>query len=140
VLDRGPVPIRDRELVIHRTTALCRAEYEWGVHATAFGRPLELGEDVLAATIEGDAKDPAFNERQACLVELCDELHTTSTIRDETWKRLRTHFDEMQLLELIYTVGMYHTVSFLVNGLDLENEEMGARFDDFKVGSPDATP
>jgi len=131
VLDRGPVPIRDRELVIHRTTALCRAEYEWGVHVAAFGRPLELGEAVLAATVNGDAKDPAFDARQACLVELCDELHSTSTLRDETWNRLREHFDELQLLELIYTVGMYHTVSFLVNGLGLENEAMGARFREF---------
>ncbi len=28
VLDKGPVEIRHRELVIHRTTALCGAEYE----------------------------------------------------------------------------------------------------------------
>jgi alkylhydroperoxidase family enzyme len=135
VLDRGPVPIRDRELVIHRTTALCGAEYEWGVHVTAFGRPLGLGEDVLAATVHGDAHDPAFDDRQACLVALCDELHATSTIRDETWKRLREHFDELQLLELIYTVGMYHTVSFLVNGLGLENEATGARFEELAAGS-----
>jgi len=131
VLDRGPVPIRDREIVIHRTTALCHAEYEWGVHVNAFGRPLELGEDVLRAIVSGDASDSAFDEKQAVLITLCDELHTTSTLCNETWERLREHFDELQLLELIYTVGMYHTVSFLVNGLDLENEEFGARFAEF---------
>ena len=131
VLDRGPVPIRDRELVIHRTTARCEAEYEWGVHVNAFGRPLELGDDVLRATVQGDATDPALDERQACLVRMCDELHETSTLGDETWNRLREHFDELQMLELIYTVGMYHTVSFLVNGLGLENEAFGARFSEF---------
>lgn len=131
VLDRGPVPIRDREIVIHRTTARCEAEYEWGVHVNAFGRPLELGEDVLRAIVHGDATDPAFNARQACLVRMCDELHDTSTLGDEVWDQLRAHFDEIQILELIYTVGMYHTVSFLVNGLDLENEAFGARFSEF---------
>lgn len=131
VLDRGPVAIRDREIVIHRTTALCKAEYEWGVHVTAFGRPLDLGEDVLKAIVCGDSEDPAFDERQATLVRLCDELHETSTLRDETWARLREHFDELQILEFIYTVGMYHTVSFLVNGLDLENEAFGARFSEY---------
>jgi len=131
VLDRGPVPIRDREIVIHRTTALCRAEYEWGVHVNAFGRPLELGEEVLRAIVQGDATDPAFDPRQATLVQMCDELHETSTLSDESWKRLAEHFDEMQILEFIYTVGMYHTVSFLVNGLDLENETFGARFAEF---------
>ncbi len=128
VLDRGPVPIRDRELVIHRTTARCRAEYEWGVHVSAFGRPLELGEDVLRATVEGMADDPAFDARQSALVALCDELHDTATIGDATWSRLAEHFDALQIQELVYTVGLYHTVSFLVNALGLENEPFGATF------------
>jgi alkylhydroperoxidase family enzyme len=131
VLDEGPVPARDREIVIHRTTARCKAEYEWGVHVNAFGRPLGLGDDVLRATLSDDAADPAFDARQAALVRLCDELHDTSTLTDETWQQLREHFDEMQLLELIFTAGLYHTVSFLVNGLRLENEPMGARFGEF---------
>lgn len=131
VLDRGPVPIRDREIVIHRTTARCQAEYEWGVHVNAFGRPLELGDDVLRAIVRGDASDPVFDERQASLIRMCDELHDSSTLCDEAWDQLRQYFDELQILELIYTVGMYHTVSFLVNGLDLENEAFGARFSEF---------
>ena len=128
VLDRGPVPARDRELVIHRTTARCRAEYEWGVHVAAFGRPLGMGDDVLRATVEGDASDPAFDARQTALVRLCDELHETASLSDAAWAALREHFDELQALELIYTVGLYHTVSFLVNGLRLENEPFAARF------------
>jgi alkylhydroperoxidase family enzyme len=136
VLDRGPVPIRDRELVIHRTTARCRAEYEWGVHASAFGRPLALGEAVLRATVEGAADDPAFNARQSALVALCDELHDTSTVTDETWSRLETFFDPLEIQELVYTVGLYHMVSFLVNALALENEPFGATFAELSGGAP----
>lgn len=128
VLDKGPVPIRDREIVIHRTTALCRAEYEWGVHAQAFGKPLELGCAVLRATVEGNADSPAFDERQAVLVRMCDELHADSDISDATWQALAAHWDELQILELIYTAGMYHTVSFLVNGLRLAPEPFAERF------------
>ena len=131
VLDQGPVPIRDREIVIHRTTARCRAEYEWGVHANAFGRPLGLGDAVLRATVHGRADDPAFDERQSALVRMCDELHDEATVSDATWERLRAHFDELQALELIYTAGLYHCVSFLVNGLRLGHEPFGARFADF---------
>jgi len=136
ILDKGPVPARDRELVIHRTTARCGAEYEWGVHVNAFGRPLGLGEDVLRGTLHADASDPAFDARQAALVQLCDELHDTSTLSDEAWARLREHFDELQILELLYTAGLYHAVSFLVNGLRLENEAFGARFAEF-AAEPD---
>ena len=34
--------LRHRELVINRTTARCGAEYEWGVHVTAFGAKVGL--------------------------------------------------------------------------------------------------
>ncbi len=130
VLDRGPVAIRDRELVIHRTTARCRSEYEWGVHVTAFARPLGLSDEWIRATATAGAEDPIWTPAQAALVRLCDELHDTSGISDALWKELRGHFSEEQLLELIYTIGMYHAVSFLTNGLGLEPEAFGERFPD----------
>ena len=34
LLDRGPLRLREREIVIDRTCALNRCEYEWGVHVT----------------------------------------------------------------------------------------------------------
>lgn len=132
VLDRGPVPIRDRELVIHRTTALCGAEYEWGVHVAAFGRPLGLGDDVLRATIDGGADDPAFDPKQRALVRLCDDLHRTARIDASTWQALEAFFDAEQIIELIYTVGLYHVVSFMVNGLALDAEPFAALFGDFR--------
>lgn len=128
VLDRGPVDIRDRELVIHRTTANCNSEYEWGVHVTAFAKPLGLSDEWIRATREVSADDPIWTTRQSTLVRLCDELHETASISDELWADLEKHFDADQRLELIYTVGMYHAVSFLTNGLRLPLEEAGARF------------
>jgi len=128
VLDRGPVEIRDRELVIHRTTARCGAEYEWGVHVAAFARPLGMSAAWTHATRHADADDPIWTPPQAALVRLCDELHDTQRISDPLWEELCRHFSEEQLLELIYTVGMYHAVSFLVNGLALPNEPFGERF------------
>lgn len=129
VLDRGPVEIRHRELVIHRTTARCGAEYEWGVHVSAFARPLGLGEAWIRATLDGTADDPAFSESESVLVRMCDELHDTATLSDSLWTDLTRHFSDEVILELIYTVGMYHAVSFLTNGLKLENEAMGERFE-----------
>jgi len=130
VLDRGPLDIRDRELVIHRTTARCGAEYEWGVHVAAFGRPLGLGDDVLTATVRGSADDPALSPRQALLVRLCDELHDEARIHDGTWEALAKQFEPEQLIELIYLVGMYHAVSYLANGLELAPEPGAPGFAD----------
>ena len=128
VLDPGPVEIRDRELVIHRTTARCRSEYEWGVHVNAFARPLGLPEELIRATVTARWDDPIWSPAQSALIRLCDELHETCSISDPLWLELERHFSQEQLLELIYTVGVYHTVSFLTNGLRIELEEFGERF------------
>ncbi len=128
VLDRSPVEIRDRELVIHRTTARCRSEYEWGVHVNAFARPLGLSEEVIRATATASWDDPVWSPAQSALVRLCDELHESACISNALWGELEKHFSREPILELIYTVGVYHTVSFLTNGLRLELEEFGERF------------
>jgi 4-carboxymuconolactone decarboxylase len=128
VLDRGPVAIRDRELVIHRTTARCGSEYEWGVHVNAFARPLGLSEDVIEATLTASWRDPLWTPSQSALIRLCDELHDTASISDELWAELEQHFGADQIVELIYTAGLYHAVSFLTNGLRIELEDFGERF------------
>lgn len=128
VLDRGPVDIHDRELVIHRTTALCRSEYEWGVHVAAFARPLGFSDELIRATATADADDPIWTAPQAALIRLCDELHDDSTISEGLWRELVRRFTNDQLIELIYIVGLYHVVSYLTNGLRVELEEFGERF------------
>jgi alkylhydroperoxidase family enzyme len=128
VLDRGPVEIRDRELVIHRTTARCRSEYEWGVHVNAFARPLGFTEEMIRGTVGASPDDPLWTPAQSALIRLCDELHETSSISDGLWEALCKHFTSDQIIELIYTVGIYHTVSYLTNGLKIELEEFGERF------------
>src|SRR5688572_23620863 len=68
LLDPGSISVRDRELVILRTTALCNAEYEWGVHAGFFASAAEISREELGATETGDL-DP-FDARAQLLIEL----------------------------------------------------------------------
>ncbi len=136
VLDKGPIPIRDREIVIHRTTANCGAEYEWGVQVAAFGRPLGLDDPVLRATVDAKWCDPIFTPRQQALVRLCDELHEGALISRDCWDALAAHFGEEDILELIYIVGQYHAVSFLVNGLALDREPFAPGFEDLAAATP----
>src|SRR6185369_9477894 len=64
---------REREIVIARVTARCGCEYEWGVHATAFGAAAGLDDAVLCATVHGSAADPVWTETDRLLVRLVDE-------------------------------------------------------------------
>ena len=128
ILGHGLVEPREREIVIHRTCARNGAEYEWGVHAVAFGRPLGLSDEQLAATVTGDADDPAWSERDALLIRLCDELHETSTLSDELWERLAAEWASDQLLELVITAGWYRLISCVINACGIELEDWSQRF------------
>jgi 4-carboxymuconolactone decarboxylase len=75
ILGHGTLEPRLREIVIHRTCARSGAEYEWGVHVMAFGKPLGLSDEQIAATARGQADDPAWSESDAVLIALADELH-----------------------------------------------------------------
>jgi len=122
------VPALLREVLIHRTCALAGAEYEWGVHAAGFGRPLGLSEEQLASTVHGSAEDRCWEPDQAIVLRLADELHTTSTVSDELWRALAQRFDVGQILELLVTAGWYHVIAYVCNGAAVELEEWAERF------------
>jgi 4-carboxymuconolactone decarboxylase len=128
LLNFGRVDPLDREIVIHRTCARCDCEYEWGIHAVAFAKPLGLSEEQLEATVSGPADSPVWSERQSFLVRLADELHDQANVSDDLWSKLATIWDAGQLIELIATVGFYHLVSFTANATGVEHEQAAARF------------
>jgi 4-carboxymuconolactone decarboxylase len=128
LLDRGPVSMRHREIVIDRTCARCGCSYEWGVHVAFFANRVALTPEQVRATVHGDPTDPAWSSEESLLIRLADELHDGSNISDELWSALSTTFSVEQILELIALVGFYHTVSFFANGLRLPAEPASAAF------------
>jgi 4-carboxymuconolactone decarboxylase len=128
LLDRGPVTMRHREIVILRACARCRCAYEWGVHVTFFSSRVGLTPEQARATVLGAADDPAWADEERLLIRLVDELHDSAGVSDELWTALSGAFSVEQILELIALVGFYHTVSFFANGLRLPLEPYGAPF------------
>src|ERR1700704_1954253 len=113
LLDRGHLSLRQREIVIHRTTALCHSEYEFGVHAVAFAPRAALDDVQLRSLALGGPADPCWNYDERCLLQLCDALHTSCTIDDALWQRLERSFSHEAILELLMLAGFYRTVSYL---------------------------
>jgi 4-carboxymuconolactone decarboxylase len=128
ILGHGLLEPRLREVMIHRTCARCGAEYEWGVHAVGFGRPLGLGDTHLAATVHGDAEDPIWSEAERAVLRLADELHDTAAVSDATFDELKKHFSAGEMIELMVTSGWYHTISYVINAARVQLEPWAARF------------
>ncbi len=125
LLDRGPVSLRHREIVIDRTCARCGCAYEWGVHAAFFAERVGLTPEQLWATVHGDAEERAWRDEEKLLIRMVDELHDSASLSDEVWEALAAAFSVEQVFELIALVGFYHTVSFFANGLRLATEPYG---------------
>jgi alkylhydroperoxidase family enzyme len=128
LLDRGHLTLRQRELVIHRTTALNRSEYEWGVHVAVFAARVQLTPQQLHSTVHGNPDDACWSDEDRLLLRFCDALQTRSTLDDLLWSQLRERFSEEAMLELLLLAGFYRTVSYLTNALKLPLEANGARF------------
>ncbi|WP_448029549.1 carboxymuconolactone decarboxylase family protein [Bradyrhizobium liaoningense] len=128
LLDPGPLSLRQREIVIDRTCALTRCEYEWGVHVAIFAGPAKLTEDEVRATVQGDSASPCWSPAEQALIAIVDALHHRATFTDEEFAALSAHYDEAQILEIMLLCGFYRTVSYLANGLRLPPEENAARF------------
>ena len=132
LLDRGPLSLRQREIVIDRTCALNACEYEWGVHVATFAEAARLTEEQVHATVLGEANDACWSEAEQALMSAVDALHERSTLSDAEFKTLSGHYDDAQVIEIIMLCGFYRTVSYLANTLALPLEETAARFPDWK--------
>ena len=117
-----------REVMIHRTCALCRCEYEWGVHSVSFGAAVGLTDEQLASTVHGGPDDGCWDPRQRAVLRLADELHHTALVSDDLFRDLSLLFDTAQILELTVTAGWYHTIAFAVGVMGLAPEAWAARF------------
>jgi alkylhydroperoxidase family enzyme len=128
LLDRGPLSLREREIVIDRTCALTGCEYEWGVHVATFAAAAHLTDEQVRATVLGEADAPCWSAAEQALIAAVDALHQRATLSDPEFKALSAHYDDEKIFEIILLCGFYRTVSYLANGLDLPLEANAARF------------
>lgn len=128
LLDRGHLTLREREIVITRTTALCRSEYEWGVHIAIFGARVGFTPAQQRALVHGTPAEACWPAQEQTLLRLCDALHRDCDVDDALWQQLRADFSDEALLELLLLAGFYRTVSYLTNALRLPLEPDAATF------------
>ena len=127
LLDRGPLSLREREIVIDRTCARTGCEYEWGVHVAAFAAAAHLTDEQVRATVLGEANSPCWSAAEQALLAAVDALHQRATLDDAEFAALSAHYEEAQILETMLLCGFYRTVSYLANGLALPLEANAAR-------------
>lgn len=120
--------LRDREVVINRVCARCGAEYEWGVHVTAFGKAAGFTDADNAAIADTASGGKGLVHRDGLLLRLVDELHDSSTVSDALWEELAALWTEPRLIELLMLAGWYHAISYVCNAARVPLERWAARW------------
>ena len=121
VLAKNSLTPRDRELLILRTGWRCASQYEFSQHALIALRCDISAEEVQRTKLP--IAEGGWSDHDAALLTAADELHDDASIGESTWRTLASRLTEQQLLDVIFTVGNYHIVSFALNSCGVQLDQ-----------------
>jgi alkylhydroperoxidase family enzyme len=107
-----------RELIILRVAWRTHATYEWAQH-TRIGLQAGLTVEQLYAVPDGAAAEVWSPVEQAVLAAT-DQMIDRHRVDDATWTELGEHFDDHQLLELLFVAGAYICLAVITNSARME--------------------
>ncbi len=102
----------ERELVILRVAHRTACDYEWR-HHVARGRRAGLDDDCIARVREG-SEASGWSRKESLLLRAVDDMLDASEIGPETLGALEGVFGDRQILDIVFTVGVYFIMSTLL--------------------------
>jgi 4-carboxymuconolactone decarboxylase len=120
IAQQGELSRRDSELLALRASWNSRSDFEWG-HHVKYAEAAGLTQAEIARVAEGP-EAAGWSDADRDLLRVADQLHARQQIDDALWQRLRTRYDEAELVELPFVVGQYTMLSMVANmtGVELE--------------------
>jgi alkylhydroperoxidase family enzyme len=120
LLGGSTLPARHRELLWLRTAWLARSDYMWAQRAPVARREGLSDEELVRIALGPQAS--GWDPFEATLLRAADELRVDAFISDATWGELAAHYDEGQLIDLLYGVGEITMHADYANTLRIEIE------------------
>lgn len=122
LLLESTLPDRQRELVTLRVTS----RYQGGAyehhHHSRFARQLGLTQAEIEAA-SAPLETAGFTGLDRAVLQAADELIATGTLSDGLWEELGRDLERRQLMDLVFTVGLYVMASFANAALGIEIED-----------------
>ena len=122
---------RDLEILILRTAHHAKSDYEWTAHA---GIALEYG---LSSSEIDQLDQPEqtsdWSDKDQLLIAAADECAEHRQILSGTRDTLLNHFDAQQLLDILFTIGMYTTLALMLKTLEVPIDDTTIGFSEENV-------
>ena len=133
LLDRGSIALRERELLILRATALCGAEYEWGIHIALLAAKAGLTDAQVRSLTTGSPTDPCWTDpADRAVLAAVDGLHARHDLTDDEWDALTAAVGPDGVVDLMLICGWYHAISYVARAARLPAEPGTPTFESLK--------
>lgn len=109
-----------RELAILQVAKEADAAYEWIQHV-AIAKSVGVGDAQIEALERGDLD--AFDEPVRAAIELATAVVRGPHVEDELFGRLRQHFDDRRIVELLLATGEYLMLARVMTVLEIDLDE-----------------
>ena len=109
LLTNNTLPVKQRQIAIMRLAWITKATYMWSSHLNTsrmvglepdMYRPLQIGAD-----------DPYFSAFEKVVIRATEDLVSDQKISQANWDPLMEEWSEQQMLDFLFTVGIYVTVA-----------------------------
>lgn len=118
LLANSTLSARIREVALLRAVHARGCDYLWQHHI-----PIAERAGLTLAEIENIRSGGPLDALDRLVVLAVDELEQSDTFTDATWAALQEHFDERQLIDLVFTIGCYQLLAVAVNVFGVQPEE-----------------
>ncbi|MEX1154714.1 carboxymuconolactone decarboxylase family protein [Parvibaculum sp.] len=112
---------RDRQILILRSAFNGRCGYAWAQHVRISERLSVLGETEISALEDG--AECGWNPKEAALIRACDDTAMNAGIGDDAWAELAHHYNEQELLDIVFTIGQYALIAIALNSICVELDD-----------------
>jgi 4-carboxymuconolactone decarboxylase len=119
LLNKGLLPVREREIVILRVGWNAQSVYEFGQHAV-IGRNCGLSDTEIKALATADPSAGDWSADDQALVAVADDLCRDDCVSDATFAQLQSRWSEAEIMELIVVAGFYRLVSGFLNSTGVQ--------------------
>lgn len=115
VRNKNSLPASLRELMILRVAVLNRAQFEFDAHVP---HALKAGvNDQQIELIQKDKITSGFTDLEILVMELTDVMTREIQVPDDLYNKVKAHFNDREILEVVTTISAYNMVSRLLNAL-----------------------
>ena len=103
-----------REKIILRVCVAAKNDYEFALHAETISEMMGLSPEQIQDIKNQKLSPELWKHADLALFDLIDTLINKKTVTDEIFDEVSTFFNEDELIDIVFLIGLYNGVAMIV--------------------------